>query len=183
MKDDYTYVSMELNTQVNTDLKIIEGKGKIRSYNDDDTYEDIGFFTVSIMNIYNLTETNLFDVFDSVNDALSIYEYLKPQIDDNDFEIEGMNWGSLMVIGMMNVNKNHRNKVIGSQILKEILKWGKIADMGCIILQASAYESEKENKLNESKRLKEFYEKNGFLELSEDPDSQGFLMYYDFTHV
>ena len=183
MNIQYELMPIDLDTRVNPDLKIIEGYGKIQRYLDEDKYEDIGYITISIINIHQLSGSDRIMAFDYSGDSLSIYEHLEKYLEPDNFEIEGLIEGTLMILNELYVNENYRNKGVGTQVLKEIIEWCRIVGIGCMSLDASAYKAEKENKLKESKRLRKFYKKYGFLDFAKDTENQSYIMYYDFTRA
>ena len=181
MNIEVDWVHLEISTEINSDFDIIDGKGEILNYNEDDTYESLGYITFSVINQSLINNNDFINVFDITGDHMVLYSHIEDYLKGDKNDIEGLLFGSLVTFNEINIKKDYRNKGIGKKIMKEFIKWSTIMDLGCIMLNALAYEEDKDNKLDASRRLQKFYQDVGFDTLAEDEDENSFIMYYDLT--
>ena len=173
--------NLSINTTINSDFDIIDGKGEILDYNEDGTYESLGYITFSVINQSLINKNDFIYVFDVTGDHMVLYSHIEEYLKGDKDDIEGLLFGSLVTFNEININKDYRNKGIGKKVMQEFIKWSEIMDLGCIMLNALAYEEDGENKLSASRRLHKFYQGVGFSTLVEDKEEKSCIMYYDLN--
>lgn len=181
MNIEAEWVNLSINTTINSDFDIIDGKGEIFYYNEDDTYESLGYITFSVINQSLINKNDFIYIFDITGDHMVLYSHIEEYLKGDKDDIEGLLFGSLVTFNEININKSYRNKGIGKKIMQDFIKWSEIMDLGCIMLNALAYEANEENKFSDSRRLKKFYQDVGFSTLVEDKEEKSYIMYYDLT--